>query len=78
MSLVSTGSHQNNKIKRLPQSVVKDVELKNYARKLANLPQIKVKVRTCILCQGKFESTGNRTCGCNSRSTGYMAGREII
>ncbi|RYZ57339.1 MAG: hypothetical protein EOP07_10215 [Proteobacteria bacterium] len=69
---------QLNKIKRLPPSVVKDIELKNHARRLANLSAIKIKVRSCITCGTLFESAGNRSCGCNMRSTGYIAGREII
>ena len=69
---------QCNKIKRLPPSVVKDIELKNQARRLANLAPIRVRVRNCIACNQLFESAGNRTCGCNTRSTGYIAGREII
>ena len=68
----------NNKTKKLPPSVVKDIELKNQARRLANLAPIKIRVRRCIACNHKFESAGNRTCGCNTRSTGYIAGREII
>ena len=70
--------YQSNKVKRLPPSVVKDIELKNHARRLANLSPIRIKVRTCISCSTQFESPGNRTCGCNTRSTGYIAGREII
>jgi hypothetical protein len=66
------------KVKRLPPSVVKDIELKNQARKLAGLAAIKMKVRTCIACTQLFESAGNRTCGCNTRNTGFIAGREII
>ncbi|MBC7660858.1 MAG: hypothetical protein H7249_14265 [Chitinophagaceae bacterium] len=69
---------QSNKIKRLPPSVVKDIELKNHARRLANLSAIKIVVRTCISCGVQFESAGNRTCGCNTRSAGFIAGREII
>lgn len=68
----------SNRVKLLPPSVVKDIELKNHARKLANLAPIKIRVRTCIACANLFESAGNRTCGCNSRATGYIAGREII
>lgn len=67
-----------NEVKRLPPSVVKDIELKNHARKLANLSPIRIRVRTCISCGTLFESAGNRTCGCNTRTTGYIAGREII
>ena len=67
-----------NKVKRLPPSVVKDIELKNQARRLANLAPIRIRVRACISCAQPFESAGNRTCGCNTRSTGYIAGREII
>lgn len=65
-------------VKRLPPSVVKDIELKNNARRLANLTPIRIKVRRCIACDQLFESSGNRTCGCNTRATGYIAGREII
>lgn len=78
MSLEPAKDFQVNKIKRLPPSVVKDIELKNNARRLANLSPIKIKVRSCISCGILFESAGNRTCGCNTRSTGYIAGREII
>jgi hypothetical protein len=74
----SQPSFPSNKVKRLPPSVVKDIELKNHARKLASLSPIKIKIRRCISCNTIFESAGNRTCGCNTRSTGYIAGREII
>lgn len=66
------------KVKKLPPSVVKEIELKNHARKLAGLSPIRVKVRKCIACNSNFESAGNRTCGCQSRTSGYIAGREII
>ncbi len=69
---------QSNKVKKLPPSVVKDIELKNHARRLADLSPIKIRVRRCIACNTLFESAGNRTCGCSARSTGYIAGREII
>ena len=78
MNLESPKEFHSNKVKRLPPSVVKDIELKNHARRLANLSPIRIKVRTCISCSALFESAGNRTCGCNTRSTGYIAGREII
>ncbi|MEZ4741149.1 MAG: hypothetical protein R3B45_01655 [Bdellovibrionota bacterium] len=78
MEIESTKDYSSNKLKTLPPSVVKDIELKNHARRLANLAPIKIKVRTCIACNQLFESAGNRTCGCNTRSTGYIAGREII
>jgi len=78
MSLTQSKEVSSNKVKRLPPSVVKDIELKNHARRLANLSPIQIKVRHCISCNTLFESAGNRTCGCNTRSTGYIAGREII
>lgn len=71
-------SYDPNKIKALPPSVVKDIEQKNVARKLAGLSPIVIKVRRCIACGSKFESAGNRTCGCSSRTAGTIAGREII
>jgi hypothetical protein len=78
MSLEATREYQSNKVKRLPPSVIKDIELKNHARRLANLSPIRIRVRQCISCGTMFESAGNRTCGCNTRSTGFIAGREII
>jgi len=66
------------KIKTLPPSVVKDIEQKNIARRLAGLSPIAIKVRRCIACGAPFESAGNRTCGCSSRTAGTIAGREII
>jgi hypothetical protein len=66
------------RIKTLPPSVVKDIEQKNIARRLAALSPIVIKVRRCIACGSPFESAGNRTCGCSSRTAGTIAGREII
>lgn len=66
------------KIKTLPPSVVRDIAQKNNARKLAGLMPIQIRVRRCIACGSLFESSGNRTCGCSSRSAGTIAGREII
>lgn len=71
-------SYNDNKVKKLPPSVIKDIEQKNHARRLAQLTPIKISVRQCLSCGELFESAGNRTCGCNTRSTGYIAGREII
>jgi hypothetical protein len=78
MDFETTTDASGNKVKKLPPSVVKDIELKNHARRLANLSPIRIKVRACIACGMLFESAGNRTCGCNTRSTGFIAGREII
>jgi len=68
----------SQKIKALPPSVVKDIEQKNVARRLAGLPLIHIKVRHCLICGSLFESSGNRTCGCSNRVAGTIAGREII
>jgi hypothetical protein len=78
IGLETSKDFQSSKVKKLPPSVVKDIELKNHARRLANLSPIRIKVRACISCGTMFESAGNRTCGCNTRSTGFIAGREII
>ena len=72
------GGTDVSRIKTLPPSVVKDIEQKNIARKLAGLSPIAIKVRRCIACGSPFESAGNRTCGCSSRTAGTIAGREII
>jgi len=66
------------RVKTLPPSVVKDIEQKNVARRLAGLAPINVRVRRCLTCGSLFESSGNRTCGCSSRVAGTIAGREII
>lgn len=76
--LQAPGIMDANRVKRLPPSVVKDIEQKNVARRLAGLSPIVIKVRRCISCGSKFESAGNRTCGCSSRTAGTIAGREII
>ena len=68
----------SQKIKTLPPSVVKDIEHKNVARRLAGLPLIQIKTRHCLICGCLFESSGNRTCGCSNRVAGIIAGREII
>jgi hypothetical protein len=54
----------SSEVKRLPLSIRKDIELKNHARRLANMSQIKIMVRACMRCSAKFESAGNLTCGC--------------
>lgn len=67
------------KVKMLSNSVKKDIELKNHARRLAGLSPIVIKIRECIFCGKKFESAGNKTCGCGPNTrTGYIAGREIL
>lgn len=66
------------RVKTLPPSVIKDIEQKNIARRLAGLSPIHVRVRRCLTCGSMFESAGNRTCGCTSRTAGTIAGREII
>lgn len=68
----------SSKVKYLPPSVIKDIEQKNVARKLAGLPPILTRIRHCLTCGAKFQSAGNRTCGCASRVAGIIAGREII
>ncbi len=77
---LATGERFENgvRIKTLPPSVVKDIEQKNIARKLAAISPIQIRVRRCLACGFMFESSGNRTCGCSSRTAGTIAGREII
>ena len=77
---LATGERVENgvRIKTLPPSVVKDIEQKNIARRLAGLASIHIRVRRCLACCSMFESSGNRTCGCSNRVAGIIAGREII
>ncbi len=80
VSDLATGERFENgvRIKTLPPSVVKDIEQKNIARRLAGISVIQIRVRRCLACSFMFESSGNRTCGCSSRTAGTIAGREII
>ena len=78
METASEINRKPGKIKRLPPAVVKDIELKNQARRLVDLAPIRIRVRVCIACSQAFESAGKRTCGCSGRNAGYIAGREII
>lgn len=80
LSELANGERFENglRIKTLPPSVIKDIEQKNIARRLAGLSPIHVRVRRCLTCGSMFESAGNRTCGCSSRTAGTIAGREII
>jgi hypothetical protein len=77
---LATGERFENgiRIKTLPPSVVKDIEQKNIARRLAGISPIQIRARRCLACSFMFESSGNRTCGCSSRTAGTIAGREII
>lgn len=69
----------SNEIKRLPPVVLRDIKLKNEARRLSNLRLIEIKIRKCIACDAFFESVGDRICGCNTgKRSGFIAGREII
>lgn len=51
-------------VKRMSPQMVRDIELKNHARRLVNLRPIRITVRRCNACGGLFETAGNRTCGC--------------
>lgn len=69
----------SNEVKRLPPVVLRDIKLKNEARRLSNLKLIEIKIRKCIACDSLFESVGDRICGCNTgKRSGFIAGREII
>ena len=66
-------------IKKLSESVKKDIELKNYARIMAGLQPIVVKVRVCEICCRLFESYGKMSCGCDSVNNNKpVAGSNII
>ena len=40
MNFETVNGYQSNKVKRLPPSVIKDIELKNHARRLATGPEL--------------------------------------
>ena len=50
LGTIGVGTDGAQKLKTLPPSVVKDIEQKNVARKLAGLSPIVIKVRRCISC----------------------------
>ena len=55
---------KDQSVKKLPPAILKDIELKNHARRQVGLSVMRVKIRRCISCGRLFESAGNRTCGC--------------
>lgn len=72
-------NEQPNKVKKLPPSVVKDIQLKNHARALAGLSRIQITVRRCGDCGVLFESAGNRKCNeCGAKAAANYAGSNII
>lgn len=65
----------SNKLKKTLREL-KDI---NKAREAAGLRPKVLKVRTCNKCDGKFESLGERNCGCmRNEKIGQMAGRDIL
>lgn len=54
-------------IKKLGFAEKRDIELKNFSRKLAGLPTIQIALKRCAACNALFESAGNVTCGCHSQ-----------
>lgn len=69
---------ESKKVKPLPPVILKEIEQKNQARKLANLPLLAIKVRRCIACKQLFESAGKWNCGCQSKTTGSISGRDVL
>ena len=68
-------------VKRLTITDKKDIDQKNYARRLNALPLLVVKVRTCMQCKRSFESVGERYCGCRGtdhRHLPSLGGRDIL
>ena len=78
MSEKQTAGRSKPAIKKLPSFLIRDLEHKNKARELAGLSLIRIKVRRCIACGARFESIGNRGCGCISRNTPSVGGRDIL
>ncbi len=73
MSLART-----EKVKKLPPTIQRDFESKNRARKSAFLSPLSISIRSCLVCGKKFESVGNRLCGCTPRSMMAYSGREVL
>jgi hypothetical protein len=67
-----------DKVKKLPSFLARELQEVSKARRLANLPPLRPTVRSCLACRKRFESLGNRFCGCTSRSSVSYAGREIL
>lgn len=59
---------EDYRVKKISDSVKKDISIKNHARRLSGLPIIQIVVKTCTLCNKRFESAGNVTCGCGSKN----------
>lgn len=50
----------------------------NEARIINGLKPLEVKIRTCIVCKKKFESIGDRTCGCIKDRVTTLFGVEVV
>lgn len=64
--------------KKLPMHLRKAVTNQNKARAACGLAPLTVSIRSCLVCGSKFESVGNRLCGCIPRKAPYVAGSEVI
>lgn len=53
-------------VKVLPRIKFEEYLEHNTTRKAAALKPLELKVRNCLKCGNKFESTGDRLCGCNA------------
>ncbi len=71
-------SERQEKVKKLPPTIQRDFDSKNRARKSAFLSPLSITVRSCLICGKKFESVGNRLCGCVPRSMMSFAGRDVL
>jgi hypothetical protein len=52
-------------VKKLSPSARYNVQQVNKSRLEHKLKPLEIKIRSCLACGEKFESTGMRTCGCN-------------
>ena len=62
-------------VKKFSASDRTEIEEQN---KGAGLSLLKIAVRQCMACGILFESTGNRNCGCNNQTEGFISGRNIL
>lgn len=68
----------SNGVIRLALPNIRAVEEQNIARKHMGLSPIKIVVRKCLACGQRFESTGNRNCGCSRGRGSTVLGHEAI
>ena len=65
-------------LKKMCKMTIKELEATSKSRESIGLKPLKIKIRSCILCQKDSESIEDRPCGCPKVSASRLTGFEVI